>query len=88
MMVLVQALDPFVVILPDDMVSAVRGDKVMVPKRHADQLVAAKMAKLVTSKAAPENKAEGPAPEVKDQPVKSTTAKKAVAAKKAASQAE
>jgi hypothetical protein len=83
MMVLVEALDPFVVILPDDMVSAVRGDRVMVPKRHADKLVQHKMAKFVASKAAPENKVTGPAPEVKTQPAKPPRA-----AKKAASQAE
>lgn len=67
-LVLVEATDPFVTILPDGMHSAVRGERVALPKHRADELIARGLAKLVESRRAPEDKSEGPAPEVKTAP--------------------
>lgn len=67
MLVTVEALEAFVTILPDrDMVSAIRGEKVRLPAAVADKLVKAGLVvKDPAPKGAPENKADGPAPEAK-----------------------
>ena len=60
-MVAVIALDPFVTILPDgDCVSAVRGDRVMVPKDRAEKLVARGFARWPEQVHAPETKSTPP----------------------------
>lgn len=80
MLVQVEALDAFVTILPDgDMVSAIRGEKVLLPKAVADKLVRGNLARPVAVKEAPENKAVGSAPTVKA-PRKRAAAKKAATA--------
>lgn len=58
MLVLVEALEPFVTLLPDgEMVTAIRGQRVMLPKQRADDLVNARLVTYAT-KGAPENKAD------------------------------
>lgn len=79
MLVEVEALDAFVHILGDgDMVSATRGDKVLLPKASADRLATCEpplVRLLEVPRAAPQDKAAGPSPEVKKAPRKRAAAK-------------
>ena len=81
MLVQVEALDAFVTFLPDgEPVSCIRGERVQLPKATADKLIKGNLAVACSARVAPENKADGPAPEVKTAPKR--------AAKKAAPPAE
>lgn len=78
MIVPVRAKVSFVTYVAGEPINCQTGQLVRLPKRLAEQLVKADMAVYEFSPAAPENKSEGPSPEVKVAR-KRTTAKRAQA---------